>query len=311
MNNILVTGGAGYIGSYFVKQLLKLDFNVTVVDNLMFNQNGDFLKKSYENLNFINGDVRDEKLIKKIVNKNDIIIPLAGIVGAPLSEKMPKETKEINQDAIKYLTSICSKEHLIIMPVSNSGYGIGEKDSFCDENSPLKPISLYGKTKVESEKIIMDRENSISFRLATVFGVSEERMRTDLMVNNFTYLAYKKEEFKIYEPNFRRNFVHISDISEAFLFSIRNFSDLKSNIFNLGLNNANITKIQLCEKIKKYLPEFKFEISHNKKDPDQRDYFVSNEKLKKAGFEAKFSLDKGIQELIKYFTDSSNDQLHN
>ena len=270
----------------------------------MFNQDASFLKQKYSNLNFIKGDVRDEQLVKKIVNKNDIIIPLAGIVGAPLSEKMPKETKEINEDAIKYLTSITSKDHFIIMPVSNSGYGIGEKDTFCDENSPLKPISLYGKTKVESEKMIMERENSISFRLATVFGVSKERMRTDLMVNNFTYNAFKNLFFKVYEPNFRRNFVHISDIADAFLFSMDLFTKLKGNIYNLGLNDANITKIELCEKIKKFIPQFKFEISYDEKDPDQRDYFVSNEKLKKAGFEAKHSLDKGIQELIKYYREN-------
>ena len=304
MKNILVTGGAGYIGSFLVKKLINLDFNITVLDNLMFNQDASFLKQKYSNLNFIKGDVRDEQLVKKIVNKNDIIIPLAGIVGAPLSEKMPKETKEINEDAIKYLTSITSKDHFIIMPVSNSGYGIGEKDTFCDENSPLKPISLYGKTKVESEKIIMQRENSISFRLATVFGVSKERMRTDLMVNNFTYNAFKNLFFKVYEPNFRRNFVHIADIVDAFLFSIDSFTKLKSNIYNLGLNDANITKIELCEKIKKFIPQFKFEISYDEKDPDQRDYFVSNEKLKKAGFEAKHSLDKGIEELIKYYSDN-------
>jgi nucleoside-diphosphate-sugar epimerase len=304
MKNILVTGGAGYIGSYFVKKLINLDFNITVLDNLMFNQDVSFLKQKYPNLNFIKGDVRDEQLIKKVVNKNDIIIPLAGIVGAPLSEKMPKETKEINETAIKYLTSITSKDHLIIMPVSNSGYGIGEKDTFCDENSALNPISLYGKTKVESEKIIMERENSISFRLATVFGVSKERMRTDLMVNNFTYNAFKSLFFKVYEPNFRRNFVHISDIAGAFLFSIDSFTKLKSNIYNLGLNDANITKIELCEKIKKFIPQFKFEISYDEKDPDQRDYFVSNEKLKKAGFEAKYSLDKGIEELIKYYSEN-------
>jgi len=227
-------------------------------------------------------------------------------VGAPLSEKMPKETKEINEDSIKYMTSICSKDHLIIMPVSNSGYGVGEKDKFCDENSPLKPVSLYGRTKVAAENIIMERENSISFRLATVFGVSIDRMRTDLMVNNFTYCAFKKKKFKLYQPNFRRNFVHISDIADAFLFSIDFFDRLKSNIFNLGLDNANLTKLMLCEKIKEFLPEFEFEISSEGKDPDQRDYFVSNEKLKKAGYQAKYPLEEGIKELINYYNNHLN-----
>ena len=305
MENILITGGAGYIGSYLVKKLKNLKFNLTVIDNLMFHQKAEFLKKKQSNLKFINGDVRDKKLVEEQVSKNDIIIPLAGIVGAPLSEKMPLETKQINEDVIKHLSSICSKNQLIIMPVSNSGYGIGDKDKFCDETSPLRPISLYGKTKVAAENIIMERENSISFRLATVFGVSAERMRTDLMVNNFTYTAFKKEKFKLYQPHFRRNFIHISDISEAFIFSIKFFSKLKSNIYNLGLNNANITKVMLCEKIKSFLPEFEFEIDKEGKDPDQRDYFVSNEKINNAGFEAKCSLDQGIEELIKYYTQMS------
>ncbi len=300
MNRILVTGGAGYIGSYLVKKLINLKFNVTVIDNLMFNQKNNFLIKK-NNLNFINGDVRDKKLVKEYVNKNDIIIPLAGIVGAPLSEKMPVETKQVNENAIRYMSSICSKDHLIIMPVSNSGYGVGKKDKFCDEKSPLKPISLYGRTKVAAEKIIMRRKNSISFRLATVFGVSTERMRTDLMVNNFTYLAFKKKKFKLYQPNFRRNFIHISDISKAFIFSIKNFEKLKGNIFNLGLNKANLTKLDLCKKIKNFLPKFEFVISYDQTDPDQRDYFVSNKKINNNGFEAKYSLDKGIKELIKYY----------
>ena len=305
MKNILVTGGAGYIGSHLVESLINLKFKITVIDNLMFNQSANFLRKK-NNINFIKGDVRDENLIKEHVNKNDIIIPLAGIVGAPLSEKMPVETKQINEDAIKYLSSICSKNHLIIMPVSNSGYGIGKKDKFCDENSPLNPISLYGRTKVAAEKIIMERENSISFRLATVFGVSKERMRIDLMVNNFTYLAFKNKKFKLYQPNFRRNFVHISDISKAFLFSINNFKKLRINIFNLGLNNANITKLELCKKIKSFLTRFEFEISNDQEDPDQRDYFVSNEKLKQFGFEASYGLDDGIKELINYYTTTDN-----
>ena len=300
MNRILVTGGAGYIGSYLVKKLINLKFNVTVIDNLMFNQKNKFLIKK-NNLNFINGDVRDKKLVKEYVNKNDIIIPLAGIVGAPLSEKMPVETKQVNENAIRYMSSICSKDHLIIMPVSNSGYGVGKKDKFCDEKSPLKPISLYGRTKVAAEKIIMRRKNSISFRLATVFGVSTERMRTDLMVNNFTYLAFKKKKFKLYQPNFRRNFIHISDISKAFIFSIKNFEKLKGNIFNLGLNKANLKKLFFCKKIKFFLPKFEFVISYDQTDPDQRDYFVSNKKINNNGFEAKYSLDKGIKELIKYY----------
>ena len=301
MKNILVTGGLGYIGSLTCKILSEKGYKVTIVDNLMFKQNVENIITKFNEVNFINGDVRDETLMKKLIKDNDIIIPLAGIVGAPLCDKMPKETMEINTGAVKYLSTVCSKDQLILMPVSNSGYGIGEKDKFCDENSPLKPVSLYGRSKVEAEKIIMERENSISFRLATVFGVSSFRMRSDLMVNNFIYLATKKEVFKLFEPNFRRNFVHLSDVSAAFDYAIDNFPQMKGNIFNLGLNDANLTKIMLCEKIKEYIRDFKYEIIEDQKDPDQRDYFVSNEKLKNFGFEASFSLDKGILELVNYY----------
>ena len=291
----------GYIGSLACKNLSESGYNVTILDNLMFKQNVEAISK-WKNVKFVKGDVRDESLVGQLIKNNDIFIPLAGIVGAPLCDKMPKETLQINTDAIKYLSSTCSKQQLIIMPVSNSGYGAGEKNKFCDENSPLNPVSLYGKSKVEAEKIIMERENSISFRLATVFGVSNYRMRSDLMVNNFVYLAIKKETFKLFEPNFRRNFVHISDVNSAFEYSIHNFQKMKNNIFNLGLNNANITKIMLCEKIREYVNDFKFEIVEDQKDPDQRDYFVSNEKLKQFGFEASYGLDDGIKELVNYYT---------
>ena len=192
MQNILITGGMGYIGSLACKNLSESGYNVTILDNLMFKQNVEAISK-WKNVKFVKGDVRDESLMGQLIKNNDIFIPLAGIVGAPLCDKMPKETLQINTDAIKYLSSTCSKQQLIIMPVSNSGYGVGEKNKLCDENSPLNPVSLYGKSKVEAEKIIMERENSISFRLATVFGVSNYRMRSDLMVNNFVYLAIKKK----------------------------------------------------------------------------------------------------------------------
>ena len=301
MKNILITGGLGYIGSLTSKILAEKGHKVTVVDNLMFEQDVKKITFNLKKINFIKGDVRDQGLMKQLINKNDIIIPLAGIVGAPLCDKMPKETIEINTDAVRYLNSVSSKEQQILMPVSNSGYGVGEKDKFCDENSPLNPVSLYGRSKVEAEKIIMERENSISFRLATVFGVSSFRMRTDLMVNNFVYLATKKEVFKLFEPNFRRNFVHLLDVAKAFDYAIDNFTKMKNNIFNLGLNNANLTKIMLCEKIKEYIKDFRYEIIKDQKDPDQRDYFVSNEKIKKFGFEAKVQLDTGIKELVDYF----------
>ena len=246
---VLITGAAGYIGTKLTEKLLNTDAEVTCLDNLMFGQK-DISILSNSKVNFIKGDVRDQSLMKKLIKKFDFIIPLAAIVGAPLSVKMPKETEETNFGAIKFLCKNLSKDQKIIMPVTNSGYGIGKKDEMCDENSPLNPISLYGQTKVNAEKIIMERENSVSFRLATVFGTSD-RMRVDLLVNNFTYIAVKKKFLLLYEPHFRRNYVHLLDVVGGIKFAIKNFSDLKGNIFNLGLSEANLTKEQLCKKTRK------------------------------------------------------------
>ena len=183
---------------------------------------------------------------------------------------------------------------------SNSGYGIGAKDKFCDENSPLNPISLYGRTKIAAEKEILKFKNSLSFRLATVFGLSY-RMRTDLLVNFLVYETVKNKKITLFEPNFRRNFIHIKDVVDGIIFAINNFNKLKGNIYNLGLSNANITKLQLAKLIKKNYKPLKIKIITNRKDPDKRDYFVSNKKIEKKGFTAKRSLEFGIQELIKVY----------
>ena len=305
--NILITGSSGYIGSKLVEKLLDKNLNkIYCIDNLMFNQ-----KSNLENhpnnpkIDFINGDVRDINLLKPILKKVDLIIPLAALVGAPLCAKMPKETEEINFLAIKNLCKVLSKDQRVIMPVTNSGYGIGKKDEVCDEKSPLNPISLYGKTKVQAENEVMNRENSISFRLATVFGVSQ-RMRTDLLVNNFTYVATKEKYLKLYEPHFRRNYIHVLDVINGFNFGIDNFDKLKNNIFNLGLSEANLTKEQLCNEIKKVITDFNFEISNDGFDEDKRDYFVSNQKVEKLGFKAQVPLKKGITELFEYFKNTKN-----
>tara|TARA_B110000971_G_C19973594_1_gene483834 strand:- start:678 stop:1505 length:828 start_codon:yes stop_codon:yes gene_type:complete len=253
-----------------------------------------------DKINFVKGDVRDQTLMKDLYKKSDIIIPLAAIVGAPLSAKMPKETEEINFGSIDFMCKNLSKDQRVIMPVTNSGYGIGKKDEMCDENSPLNPISAYGKTKVKAESVIMERENSISYRLATVFGTSE-RMRVDLLVNNFTYIAVKEKFLLLYEPHFRRNYIHILDVVGGMIFGIKNFSDLKGNIYNLGLSEANLTKEQLCLEIQKIVEDFKFEIDKDGKDEDKRDYFVSNQKIEKKGFKATHSLHDGIKELKKYY----------
>ena len=211
-----------------------------------------------------------------------------------------KEAVKVNVDSIKLLLSVIKKRQKILYPTTNSGYGIGQKSKFCDENTVLNPISLYGRTKVEAEELISKHSNYICFRLATVFGYSF-RMRTDLLVNNFVETAVKKGKLEIFEPNFRRNFIHIQDIVDAFLFSIKNFNKLKNNIFNLGLSSANISKINLARKIKKIVPKTTVIINKKGNDPDKRDYYVSNKKIEKAGFKAKISLDDGIRELNGIF----------
>ncbi len=297
---ILITGGAGYIGSMLTTKLVNLGHDVHVIDTLVYSKeslNHLFIKKNFF---FHFEDVRNKKKLKKLIKKVDLVIPLAALVGAPLCEKNPKMAVELNLKNIKFIIKNLSKKQKIIYPTSNSGYGIGEKNKFCDENSPLNPISLYGRTKADAEKEVLKHENSVCFRLATVFGYSY-RMRSDLLVNNLVYLSLKEKKLKIFEPHFRRNFIHISDVVEAFVFAIENFSLLKSNIYNLGLSTANITKIQLAKKIKKQVKQLKIKVIKNRKDPDQRDYFVSNRKVEKKGFKALVSLDEGISELIQYF----------
>ena len=213
-------------------------------------------------------------------------------------------------DSIKLLIKHLNKKQKIIYPTTNSGYGVGEKNKFCDENSPLRPVSLYGVTKLQAEKIILSHKNSICFRLATVFGYSY-RMRTDLIVNNFTQKAVKEKKLEIFEPHFRRNFVHVKDVVSAFIFAIENFNKLKNNIYNLGLSSANITKLALAKKIKNKVKNLKIKIITNAKDPDKRDYFVSNKKIENAGFKASIPLEKGISELIDLFSSSDVDFINN
>ena len=244
--------------------------------------------------------MRDKGFLKKIVKKFDFVIPLAGLVGAPLCEKRKKDAKEINLEAVKNLISFLSKKQKIIFTNSNSGYGIGSKTKFCDENSPLNPISLYGRTKVDAEKEVMKFGNSVSFRLATVFGYSY-RMRTDLLLNNLVLLSMRDNKLDIFESNFRRNFIHVNDVCDGIVFAIYNFNKLKSNIYNLGMSKANITKNEMVNKIKKYIKNLKIRKIHNKKDPDKRDYFVSNNKIEKKGFKAKIDIDEGILELINVY----------
>ena len=296
MKKILITGGAGYIGSKLSTELLNSGYKVTVIDRLDYSQNSINHLIYNKDFKLIVRDVRDKKLIKSLIKKNDIIIPLAGLVGAPLCEKNKKEAKETNYECIKHIVNNIGDKKIIYLN-TNSGYGIGEKNKYCDESSELKPISLYGLTKCQSEKEVIKLKNYVCFRLATVFGYSY-RMRTDLLVNNFTYKLFKEKKLSIFEPHFRRNFININDVVGGIIYSINNFSKMRGNIFNLGLSNANLTKIQLAKKIKKILKNnSKIVQIKNRKDPDKRDYFVSNKKIEEYGFKTLYSLEDGIKEL--------------
>ncbi len=308
--NILITGGAGYIGSVLTPFLLSLGHEITVVDNFMFGQNSLLDCCSNPNFNVIRGDVRDESVLKSILGKADIIIPLAALVGAPLCNRDKIGTETTNLGAIKTLIKMKSKEQQIIMPVTNSGYGIGAKDEMCTEDSPLNPISLYGKTKVDAEKVVLDHGNSISLRLATVFGTSP-RMRLDLLVNDFTYRAVTDRFIVIFEGHFRRNFIHIRDVVKAFIHCIKNFDKLKNEPYNVGLSSANLTKLQLCSKIQEHVSDFYYIEAEVGQDPDKRDYLVSNEKFEKTGWSPDFTLDIGIQELIKAYKIIVNNKYSN
>jgi len=299
MKKILITGGAGYIGSVLCKDLLDDGYYVTVIDNLLYDRHSLINCCSYKNFKFIKSDILQEKILKELIQKNEIIIPLAAIVGAPACKRDPKFFKKINLDAIKFIKDIATKEQLIIFPTTNSGYGIAGQNE-CDESSKLNPVSLYGKWKVEAENIIMERQNSISFRLATVFGVSP-RMRLDLLVNDFTFRAYFDNYIVLFEEHFRRNYIHVKDVSNCFRFAIKNHKKMLGNSFNVGLSSANLTKRQLCEQIKKHIPKLYIHSSSHNKDEDKRDYLVSNKKIEKMGWKAMYSLDDGIIELIKFF----------
>lgn len=308
--NILVTGGAGYLGSILVPELLKLGHKVTVLDNFMFAQNSLADVCFIDNFNVVRGDARDESLLKELCKDKDVVIPLAALVGAPLCNRDEIGTVSTNKGAIETLSKVLSKDQRILMPVTNSGYGIGQEGVFCTEETPLNPISTYGKTKVEAEEIILQRENSISFRLATVFGMSP-RMRLDLLVNDFTYRAVNDGFIIIFEGHFKRNYVHIRDVARAFIHGIENFEAMKGEAYNVGLSDANLSKLELCAKIKEYVPSFTIMEAQIGKDPDQRNYIVSNDKIEATGFEPAFSLDMGIKELIKGYTIINNSKFSN
>jgi len=301
MRKVLVTGGAGYLGSIMVPELLQRGYDVTVVDNFMFKQNSLAHVCSDKNFHILRGDVRDELLMKKLYEKADIVIPLAALVGAPLCDRDPVTATAVNRTVIEKMVNCLSADQWVLMPITNSGYGIGDDGSICTEKSPLKPISLYGKDKVAAEVAVLSRKNSISFRLATVFGMSP-RMRLDLLVNDFTYRAFYDRSLVLFEGHFKRNYIHVRDVAGVFTYGIQNFERMKGEAFNVGLSDANLSKKELAEKIKVYLPELVIIDAPIGEDPDKRDYIVSNDKIEAIGFKPSYSLDEGIKELTKGFS---------
>jgi nucleoside-diphosphate-sugar epimerase len=296
--NILITGGAGYLGSVMTPALLDAGHSVTVLDNFMFAQNSLAQLCVNERFDVVRGDARDMKIVKPLAAKADIVIPLAAIVGAPMCDRDQTAATTTNLDAVRDLVKALSPAQRILMPITNSGYGIGEAGKECTEDSPLRPISLYGRTKVEAEKAALDRGNAISFRLATVFGMSP-RLRIDLLVNDFVYRAVTDRTVVLFEAHFKRNYIHIRDVARAFLHGIDEFENMKDRPYNVGLSDANLSKAELCERIKKHVANFVYLEAPVGEDPDKRDYIVSNARIEQTGFKPAYSLDDGIRELIK------------
>lgn len=296
--NILVTGGAGYLGSTMVPDLLADGHKVTVLDNFMFGQATLNHVCNHPNFSVVNGDIRIEEHIAPLIKQADVIIPLAALVGAPLCSMDPVGAKTINHDAVIMMLKLVSKDQIILMPTTNSAYGSGDENNFCTEDSPLNPISSYAIEKVAVEKELMQHPNAVSFRLATVFGMSP-RMRIDLLVNDFTYRAVKDGALVLFESHFKRNYIHVRDVSKAFRHGLNNHDKMKAQIYNVGLSDANVSKKELCEAIQRQIPKFTFVEAALGKDPDQRNYIVSNEKIEATGFKPDNSLDSGIAELIK------------
>ena len=295
---ILITGGAGYLGSVLTPMFLHAGHSVTVLDNFMWRQSSLAGACHHPRFEIVNGDARDKNTIKELVRDVEIIVPLAALVGAPLCKKDPIAAKSTNLDAVLMLFELLGSEQWVVLPNTNSGYGIGEEGTMCTENSPLNPISLYGRDKVAAEVAAMERENSISFRLATVFGMSP-RPRIDLLVNDFVHRAVVDRTVVLFESHFKRNYIHIRDVARAFCHVFNNFENMRGESYNVGLSDANLSKLELCEKIKNHVPNFTFLEAPIGEDPDKRNYIVSNEKIEATGFFPKYSLDDGIKELIK------------
>lgn len=307
---ILVTGAAGYIGSILVPKLLEEGHEVIALDNFMYNQTSLLDRCSNQKLSIVRGDVREKGVVSNLLKQADVIMPLACITGAPACAKDETAAKSINLEAIKMLVDLRSKDQIIIFPTTNSGYGVGESGIYCTEETPLNPISLYGRLKVEAEKVLLDSGNSITLRLATAFGISP-RMRLDLLVNDFTYRAVNDGFLVLFEAHFKRNYVHVRDIAGAFTHCLNDFDRMKGEAYNVGLSSANLSKMELCEEIKKQVPGFYFIEAEVGEDVDKRNYIVSNEKLERTGWKAQVSLQDGISELLKGYRVIKRNQFAN
>lgn len=310
MSHILVTGGAGYIGSVLVPMLLAEGYKVTVIDNFMYGQLSLLDCCHNPQLRIVNGDVRNEDLLGSLVRQSDIIIHLACIVGAPACDRDPVAARTVNLNPIRTILRSRTMNQPLLFPNTNSGYGIGQNGICCTEESPLNPLSLYGRLKVEAEREILSRDNSISLRLATVFGISP-RMRLDLLVNDFVYRAVNDRCVTLFEAHFKRNYIHVRDVARAFIHCINNFDAMKNQAYNVGLSDANLSKMELCHEIKKQAPEFYFVEAPIGEDPDKRNYIVSNAKIEATGFKPQVSLQEGIVELIKGYQIVKNNRFAN
>jgi nucleoside-diphosphate-sugar epimerase len=295
---ILVTGGAGYIGSILVPHLLQCGHEVTVIDNFMYGQTSLLDCCHDPKLNIVRGDAREERLVAAQLTWAEAIFPLACLTGAPICDRDPLAARSVNLEAVRMLVRLRSKEQWIIFPTTNSGYGVGQSGIYCTEETPLAPISLYGRLKVEAEALLLDSPNTLTLRLATAFGISA-RMRLDLLVNDFTYRAVTDGYVILFEAHFKRNYIHVRDIARAFTHGLERFASMKNEPYNVGLSDANLSKRELCEEIKKQVPQFYFVESAIGKDPDRRNYVVSNEKIERTGFKPSVSLRAGIAELIR------------
>jgi nucleoside-diphosphate-sugar epimerase len=297
---ILITGGAGYLGSILTPYLLTQGYHVTVLDNLMYGQTALLDSCSNDRFSFVYGDARDERVLQPLVAQADCILPMAALVGAPACDRDAAGAKTTNRDAVGLIARLRSKAQYVLFPTTNSGYGIGQAGVTCTEDTPLRPISLYGTTKVDAEKVLLDSGEAVTFRLATVFGASP-RMRLDLLVNDFVYRAVNDRAVVLFEAHFKRNYIHIRDVARVFSHGIRNFAAMKGRPYNVGLPDANLSKLELCKRIQKHMPEFVFSESQIGEDPDKRNYIVSNARITATGWAPGYSLDDGIVELMKAY----------